>query len=65
MDARTTHASRTHSHDARETHSLRGLLAYAAVIPALVALFAAPGIVLAFVLGAVTAVLLDSALGLV
>jgi hypothetical protein len=55
----------THSPDTHETRSLGGLLAYAAVVPVLIALLAAPGIVLAFTLGAVTAVLLDSVLGLV
>lgn len=65
MPTRTTPTSRTHSPDARETYSARGLLTYAAAIPVFVGLLAVPGLVLAFVLGALTAVLLNTALGLV
>jgi hypothetical protein len=65
MSTRTDHVSTTHLSNTRETYSLGGLLTYTAVIPAFVALLAVPGIVLAFTLGALTAVLLNRALGLV
>jgi len=65
MNTRTNHVSATHVSDTRETYSLGGLLAYAAVIPAFVALLAVPGIVLAFTLGALTAVVLNRVFGLV
>jgi hypothetical protein len=61
----TTHSPTTHARSARETYSTRGLLAYAAAIPAFVALLAAPAVMLAFTLGALTAVLLNRLLGLV
>jgi hypothetical protein len=60
----TPHASPTHARTARETYSARGLLAYAAAVPAFVALLAAPMLMLSLALGALTALLLDRALGL-
>ncbi len=59
----TTHTP-TRTRTASETYSIRGLLTYAAVVPAFVALLVAPVLVLSFVLGALTAVLLNRALGL-
>jgi hypothetical protein len=56
--------TRTPSRTARESYSARGLLTYAAAVPAFVTLLAAPVLVLAFALGALTAVLLNRALGL-
>jgi len=58
----TTHAPTRTAH---ETYSTRGLLTYAAAVPALVALLAAPVLLLSFALGVLTAVLLDRVLGLV
>jgi hypothetical protein len=60
----TPHASPTHARTAREPYSARGLLAYAATVPAFVALLAAPTVMLMFTLGALTAVLMNKALGL-
>jgi hypothetical protein len=60
----TPHTSPTHAQTARETYSTRGLLAYAATVPAFLALLAAPTVMLMLALGALTAVLLDRALGL-
>lgn len=60
----TTHTPTTHARTARETYSTRGLLAYAAAVPAFVALLAVPALVLMFTLGALTAVLLNRSLGL-
>lgn len=65
MDARTRSTLTTRPLDTDETHTLRGLLTYAATIPAFVALLAAPSIVIALALGALTALVLDRALGLV
>jgi hypothetical protein len=48
-----------------ETYTLRGLLIYAATVPAFVALLAAPGLVVALALGALTALVLDRGLGLI
>jgi hypothetical protein len=59
----TTHNPTTHARTARETYSTRGLLVYAAAIPAFVALLAAPMLMLMFTLGALTAVLMNKALG--
>ena len=64
MDAPTNQTT-AHTNHPLETYSPRGLLAYAAVVPVFGALLAAPGAVLAFALGALTAVLLNSAPGLV
>ncbi|ERH09665.1 MAG: hypothetical protein J07HX64_01426 [halophilic archaeon J07HX64] len=61
----TTHTSPTQARTARETYSARGLLAYAAAVPAFVALLAVPAVMLAFTLGALTAVLLNRTLGLI
>jgi len=60
----TTHAP-TRVRTARETDSVRGLLVYAAAVPAFVALLVAPVLLLSFVLGVLTAALLDRALGLI
>ncbi|ERH09752.1 MAG: hypothetical protein J07HX64_01513 [halophilic archaeon J07HX64] len=60
----TPRTSPTHARPVRETYSARGLLAYAAVVPVFVALLAAPTVMLMFTLGALTAVLLNTALGL-
>ena len=60
----TPHSPTTHTRSARETYSTRGLLAYAAAIPAFVALLVAPALVLMFTFGALTAVLLNRAVGL-
>jgi hypothetical protein len=59
-----SHTSPTRTRTARETYSARGLLAYAATVPAFVALLAAPMLMLMFTLGALTAVLMNKALGL-
>ncbi len=64
MDARTRHTSMTRPLDT-ETYTLRGLLTYAATVPAFVALLAAPGLVVALALGALTALALDRGLGLI
>ena len=61
----TTHNPTTQARSARETYSTRGLLAYTAAIPAFVALLAAPALILAFIFGALTALLLNRLLGLV
>jgi len=61
----TTRMSPTRTRTASETYSARGLLAYAAVVPAFVALLAAPALLLSFTLGALTAVVLNRALGLI
>ncbi|ERH09638.1 MAG: hypothetical protein J07HX64_01399 [halophilic archaeon J07HX64] len=60
----TPHTPSTHARTARETYSARGLLVYAAAVPAFVALLAMPVVTLMFTLGALTAVLLNTALGL-
>ncbi|ERH09663.1 MAG: hypothetical protein J07HX64_01424 [halophilic archaeon J07HX64] len=60
----TTHRSPTRTRTTREAYSARGLLAYAAAVPAFVALLAVPAAMLAFTLGALTAVLLNRTLGL-
>ncbi|ERH09076.1 MAG: hypothetical protein J07HX64_00828 [halophilic archaeon J07HX64] len=65
MDARTRYTPTTRPLDTDETYTLRGLLTYAATVPAFVALLTAPGVVLALALGALTALVLDRALGLV
>jgi hypothetical protein len=59
-----SHTSPTRARTARETYSARGLLAYAAVVPVFVALLAVPMLMLMFTLGALTAVLMNKALGL-
>jgi hypothetical protein len=64
MDARRRYTSTTRPVNT-ETYTLRGLLTYAATVPAFVALLAAPGLVVALVLGALTALVLDRALGLI
>ena len=51
--------------DARETYTLCGLLVYVAAVPAFVLALTAPVTALAFLLGAVTAVVVNRALGLV
>jgi hypothetical protein len=56
--------TRTPSRTVHESYSARGLLTYAAIVPAFVALLVAPVLVLSFALGALTAVLLNRALGL-
>lgn len=61
----TTHTSPAQPQTAREAYSARGLLAYAAAVPAFVALLAVPAVMLAFTLGALTAVLLNRTLGLI
>jgi hypothetical protein len=61
----TPHASPTHARTAHEPYSARGLLAYAAAVPAFVALLAVPAVMLSFALGALTAVLLNGVLGLI
>ncbi|TSD15387.1 hypothetical protein DP107_05970 [Haloglomus irregulare] len=43
------------THDPHENYTLEGLLAYAAVVPALVVLLAAPVLVLTMVVGFITA----------
>jgi len=59
-----SHTSPTRARTARETYSARGLLAYAVTVPAFVALLAAPMLMLMVTLGALTAVLMNKALGL-
>jgi hypothetical protein len=63
--SQTPHTSPTRARTARETYSARGLLAYAAVVPAFVALLAAPVVMVMFTLGALTALLIDKLLGLI
>jgi hypothetical protein len=64
MDARTRYTPMTRPMNT-ETYTLRGLLIYAATVPAFVALLAAPGLVVALALGALTALVLDRGLGLI
>ncbi len=60
----TTRTPSTQARTAHEPYSARGLLAHAATVPAFVALLAAPTVMLMFTLGALTAVLMNKALGL-
>jgi len=61
----TPHISPTRARIAHEPYSSRGLLAYAAAVPVFIALLAAPMLMLSLVLGALTAVLLNRALGVI
>lgn len=65
MEAPQNHTSTTRSQDPRETYTLGGLLVYGAVVPAFATLLAVPGLVTAFAFGALTAILLNRALGLI
>lgn len=53
-------AGRHASHDTHERYTTGGLLVYAAIVPALVASLTAPGAVVAFAVGAATALLVRS-----
>jgi hypothetical protein len=61
----TTRTPSTQARTVHEPYSTRGLLAYAAAVPAFITLLAAPMLMLSFALGALTAVLLNRVLGLI